>query len=257
MLFDTHAHLNVEQFEEDEEEVIQRAKDHAVSKMAVVGFDHPTIKKALELTKNYEGIYPIVGWHPTEAGSYTEEIEEMLTDLVEEEEIIALGEMGLDYHWMNDPKEVQIETFRKQIRLAKKLVLPIVVHNRESTEDIYQVLKEEGIEEIGGIMHSFNLSPDWLEKFLDLGMHISFSGVLTFKNAPEVRESAKLVPIDKLLIETDAPFLSPEPNRGQRNEPSYVRFVAKELARLRNRSVEEIAEITMENAMKLFQIKDH
>lgn len=257
MLFDTHSHLNVKQFEQDTEEVIQRAKENDVSKIAVVGFDHPTIEKAIELSKNYERIYPIIGWHPTEAGTYSDEVEEKLTELVNKEKIIALGEMGLDYHWMEDPKEVQIESFRKQIRLAKKLKLPVVIHNRESTEDVYQVLKEEKIQEIGGIMHSFNLSPEWLEKFLDLGMHISFSGVLTFKNAPKVKESAKRVPLDRVLIETDAPYLSPEPNRGKRNEPAYVRFVAEELAKLHNLSFEEIAEITMKNAMELFEIEDY
>lgn len=256
MLFDTHTHLNVEQFKEDEEEVIERAKEQGVSRMAVVGFDHPTIKKSLDLSKKYKEIYSIIGWHPTEAGSYDAEVEKMLTELVEKENIIALGEMGLDYHWMDDPKEIQIESFRKQIRLAKKLNLPIVVHNRESTEDVYRVLKEENIEKIGGIMHSFNLSPKWLEKFLALGMHISFSGVVTFKNAAEVKESAKLVPLEKLLIETDAPYLSPEPNRGKRNEPAYVAFVAKEIAELRGLSFDELARITNENAMKLFKIKE-
>ena len=257
MLFDTHSHLNVKQFEQDEGKVIQRAKDNGVSKIAVVGFDYPTIKKAIELSKNYEGIYPIIGWHPTEAGSYSDEVEEKLTELVKKEKIIALGEMGLDYHWMEDPKEIQIESFRKQIQLAKKLKLPIVIHNRESTEDVYQVLKEEDIQEIGGIMHSFNLSPKWMEKFLDLGMHISFSGVLTFKNAPKVKESAKRVPLNRVLIETDAPYLSPEPHRGTRNEPSYVRFVAEELARLHDVSLEEIADITTKNAIELFKIEGY
>lgn len=256
MLFDTHTHLNVKQFEKDEAEVIQRAKDHGVSRMAVVGFDAPTIEKALELSKTYEGIYPIIGWHPTEAGSYSSEVEAKMTELVETEQIIALGEMGLDYHWMEDPKDVQIEAFRKQIQLAKKLKLPIVIHNRESTEDVYRVLKEEDIQEIGGIMHSFNLTPVWLEKFLALGMHISFSGVLTFSNAAEVKASAKQVPLDRVLIETDAPYLSPEPHRGQRNEPSYVRFVAEELAEIHGLSLTQIAEITTENALKLFKIKD-
>lgn len=256
MLFDTHSHLNVGAFKNEEKELIQRAKDQGVSRIAVVGFDEPSIEKALSLSKDYEEIYPIIGWHPTEAGSYSDEVEAKLTELVQTEKIIALGEMGLDYHWMEDPKDVQIEAFRRQIRLAKKLDLPIVIHNRESTEDLYQVLKEENIQNIGGIMHSFNLDPQWLEKFLALGMHISFSGVLTFSNAPEVRESAKKVPLDRVLIETDAPYLSPEPHRGKRNEPSYVRFVAEELARLHDRSVEEIAEITTENALKLFRIKE-
>ncbi len=256
MLFDTHAHLNVKQFAEDETEVIARAKEHEVNQIAVVGFDESTIVKALELSKNYEGIYPIVGWHPTEAGSYSDEIEEKLIHLLQTEKIIAMGEMGLDYHWMEDPKDVQIEAFRRQIRVAKELNMPITVHNRESTEDVYRVLKEEHIGDIGGIMHSFNLTPEWLERFLDLGMHISFSGILTFKNAPEVKESAKVVPLDKVLIETDAPYLSPMPHRGERNEPSYVRFVAEELANLRDMSLEDVAKITTTNANQLFRLKE-
>lgn len=256
MLFDTHAHLNVKQFEKDEAEVIQRAKEHGVSKIAVVGFDEETIEKAFELSEKYEEIYPIIGWHPTEAGSYSDEVEEKLIELLQKDKVIAMGEMGLDYHWMEDPKEVQIEAFKRQIRVAKSLDLPIVVHNRDSTEDVYQVLKEEKIGPAGGIMHSFNLTPEWQEKFLDLGMHISFSGVLTFKNAPEVKESAKVTPLDKILIETDSPYLSPTPYRGKRNEPSYVRFVAEELAELRGSSVAEIADLTTKNAEKLFKLTD-
>ena len=256
MLFDTHAHLNVKQFAKDVDEVIERAEAHGVSKIAVVGFDDETITKALELSKNYENIYPIVGWHPTEAGSYNDEVEEKLIHLLQTEDIVAMGEMGLDYHWMEDPKEIQKEAFRRQIRVAKELNIPITVHNRESTEDVYQVLKEEHIGDVGGIMHSFNLDKEWMARFLDLGMHISFSGVLTFKNARDAKESAKLVPLDKMLIETDAPYLSPEPNRGKRNEPSYVRFVAQELASLREMPFEEIAEITTKNAKKIFRLMD-
>lgn len=256
MLFDTHAHLNVAQFKEDEAKVIQRANDQGVSRIAVVGFNHETIAKALELSKNYSGIYPIVGWHPTEAGSYSDAIEETLIDLIQNEGVVAMGEMGLDYHWMEDPKEVQMDVFRRQIRVAKELNIPITVHNRESTEDVYRVLKEEHIGDVGGIMHSFNLSPEWQERFLDLGMHISYSGILTFKNAPEVRESAKVVPLDKMLIETDSPYLAPMPYRGKRNEPGYVRFVAEELAAVRGMSLEEIAKITTDNANKIFRLKE-
>lgn len=256
MLFDTHAHLNVEQFVEDSEEVIKRAQENGVSKIAVVGFDHETIEKALELSRKHHEIYPIIGWHPTEAGSYTDEVESKLIQLIKKENIVAMGEMGLDYYWMRDSKEVQIAVFRRQIQVAKKLDLPIVIHNRESTEDIYKVLKEEDISDIGGIMHSFNLTPEWLDKFLALGMHISYSGVLTFKNAPAVKESAKRTPLDKILIETDSPYLSPEPYRGKRNEPGYVRFVAEKLSELHDLSVEEIAEITTQNAKKLFKLVD-
>lgn len=255
MLFDTHAHLNVKEFLEDELEVIKRAHDQGVSKIAVVGFDDETIAKALELAENHSNIYPIIGWHPTEAGSYSYQVEEKLIQLIQANNVVAMGEMGLDYHWMEDPKDVQIDVFRRQIRVAKQLDLPIVIHNRDSTEDVYQVLKEEHVEDIGGIMHSFSLTPIWQERFLDLGMHISFSGVLTFKNAIDVKESAKVVPLDKMLIETDSPYLTPHPNRGKRNEPAYVRLVAEEIARLRGLTLEEVAQITMKNANQLFRLK--
>jgi TatD DNase family protein len=254
MLFDTHTHINVKKFDGEVEEVIERALEHDVKRMAVVGFDTDTIERALQQADKHEGIYAIIGWHPTEAGSYTDEIEKVLKEQLRHKKVVAMGEMGLDYHWMEDPKEVQEEVFRRQIRVAKELDLPISIHNRDATEDTYRILKEEDISNIGGIMHSFNLDPEWMEKFLDLGMHISFSGVVTFKNAKEVKESAKQVPLDKVLIETDAPFLAPMPNRGKRNEPSYVRYVAEEIATLKNLSIEEIAKRTTENANKLFRL---
>lgn len=256
MLFDTHTHINVDKFKGEEQEIINRAIEQDVKRMAVVGFDTPTIQKTFELTESNQGIYAIIGWHPTEAGSYTDEIENKLREQLTHEKVVAMGEMGLDYHWMNDPKERQEEVFRRQIQVAKEMNLPISIHNREATEDTYRILKDEDISSIGGIMHSFNLNPEWMEKFLELGMHISFSGVVTFKNAKEVKESAKVVPLEKVLIETDAPYLSPSPNRGKRNEPSYVRFVAEEIARLKNHSVEEIAKQTTQNANRLFGLED-
>lgn len=252
MLFDTHTHINVKHFEKDEAKVIKRAQDAGITQMGVIGFDDETIAKALELGEKYDGIHPVIGWHPTEAGSYTDAVEENLINLIKKHKVSMVGEMGLDYHWMEDPKDVQQDVFRRQIRVAKELDLPITVHNRESTEDVYRILKEEHIEDVGGIMHSFNLDPEWMKKFLDLNMHISFSGVLTFKKALDVKESAKLVPLNRVLIETDAPYLSPQPYRGKRNEPSYVRYVAEELATLRDMSFEEIAKITTDNANQLF-----
>lgn len=257
MLFDTHTHVNVEQFNEDVDEVIKRALDYGVERMSVIGFDYPTIKRALELSDRYECIYPTIGWHPTEAGNYNDEVEAYLKELyTTRDDIVAVGETGLDYHWMEDPKEVQFEAFRRQIKLAKEVNLPITIHNRESTKDVYRILQEEGLPEAGCIMHSFGVSTKWLKKFVNLGTMISISGVVTFKNAPEVREIAKEVPLDRLLIETDAPYLSPEPNRGKRNEPSYVRFVAEEIAKVKEMSVEEIAEITTANANRFFNLED-
>lgn len=255
MFFDTHTHINVKQFNEDVEEVIQRALDHGVTRMSVVGFDFPTIERALELSDKYNSVYPTIGWHPTEAGSYNDEVELYLKELyTTRDDIIAVGETGLDYHWMEDPKEVQFEAFRRQIRLAKEVNLPVTIHNRESTKDVYRILKEEGLPKSGAIMHSFGVSTKWLKKFVDLGTMISISGVVTFKNAAEVRDIVKEVPLDRLLIETDAPYLTPEPNRGKRNEPSYVRFVAKEIAQVRGMSEEEVADITTKNANRLFKL---
>ncbi len=256
MIFDTHTHLNAAEFSADIPETIARAKGLGVTEMAVVGFDTPTIEKSLALSQEFPFIYSIIGWHPTEAGSYTATIEKKLIQQLTSEKVVAFGEIGLDYHWMEDPKEVQEKVFRRQISLAKERKLPISVHTREALEDTYRILKEEKIAEIGGIMHSFSGDPEWMKKFLDLGMHISLSGVVTFKKAIEVQEVAKAVPLDRLLLETDAPYLTPVPYRGKRNEPGYTRYVAETVAQLRGETLEEIARATTRNAHKLFKIKE-
>jgi TatD DNase family protein len=254
VIFDSHTHLNAEQFNEDIPETIERAKELGVTEMAVVGFDTPTIEKSLALSKDYSCIHSIIGWHPTEAGSYTSTIEKTLQQQLTAPEVVALGEIGLDYHWMEDPKEVQARVFRRQIAVAKEMKLPISIHTREALADTYQILKEEDIRDIGGIMHSFSGDPEWMKRFLDLGMHISLSGVVTFKKASDVQEVAKEVPLDRLLVETDAPYLAPVPYRGKRNEPGYTRYVVEKIAELRNLPMSEIAEQTTKNAHRLFRL---
>ncbi|MGY3765687.1 TatD family hydrolase [Vagococcus vulneris] len=254
MIFDTHTHLNVPQFKDDIEEVIIRAKELDVTEMAVVGFDTETIVKSLDLSHKYPFIYSILGWHPTEAGSYSSTIEDKLMQQLQDERVVALGEIGLDYHWMEDPKDVQEKIFRRQIAIAREMNLPISIHTREAIEDTYKILKSENITNIGGIMHSFSGNREWADRFLDLGMHISFSGVVTFKKALEVQTAASHVPLDRLLIETDAPYLAPVPYRGKRNEPGYTHYVAQKIAELRELSYEEIAKQTSRNAHKLFRI---
>lgn len=251
-IVDSHTHLNDEAFDHEVDEIIRRAHELSVKRMVVVGCDEPGILRAIELADQYSDIYLALGFHPTEAGSYTDELEEKLREWLGHDKVVALGEIGLDYHWMSDPKPVQFEVFRRQIRLSKELNIPFAVHNRESTEDVYQIIKEEGVGPAGAIMHSYNQGPEWTEKFVDLGMTLSFSGVVTFKNAPLVKESAKIVPADRFLVETDAPYLCPEPYRGSRNEPGYTYYVAQEIARLRGESVEEVARQTWNNAAKLF-----
>ncbi|WP_102029479.1 TatD family hydrolase [Salirhabdus sp. Marseille-P4669] len=254
MLFDTHVHLNADQFEDDMEEVIDRAKQAGVDYMVVVGFDRVTIPKAISIAESHENIYAAVGWHPVDAIDMTEDDLKWIEELAAHPKVVAIGEMGLDYHWDKSPKEIQKEVFRKQIALAKKVKLPIIIHNREATEDIVEILQEENAQEVGGIMHCFSSTPEIAEQCLEMNFYISLGGPVTFKNAKEPKEVAKVVPINKLLIETDCPYLAPHPYRGKRNEPAYVKLVAEKIAELKEMSLEELEEHTTKNAKKLFGI---
>ncbi|MGD6943821.1 TatD family hydrolase [Cytobacillus gottheilii] len=254
MFFDTHVHLNAEQFEDDLQEVIDRAVEEGVTNMVVVGFDRPTIKKAMELVEKYDFLYASVGWHPVDAIDMTDEDLLWIEELSAHPKVVALGEMGLDYHWDKSPKEIQKEVFRKQIRLAKKVGLPIVIHNREATADIVAILKEEEAAEVGGIMHCFSGSAETAQECVEMNFLISLGGPVTFKNAKKPKEVAEVIPLEKLLIETDCPFLAPHPYRGKRNEPSYVTLVAQEIAEIKEISVHEVAKATTDNAKKLFGI---
>ena len=255
-IFDTHTHLNVAQFANKEQEEVALANEMGVTKMNVVGFDRPTIEKALELASQYDGVFATVGWHPTEAGSYSDEVEAFLLDSLKHPKIVALGEIGLDYHWMTAPEEVQKTVFKRQIQLSKDLNLPFVVHTRDALEDTYTIIKEEGIGEAGGIMHSYSGSWEMAEQFIDLGMMISLSGVVTFKKATDLHEVARRIPLDKLLVETDAPYLAPVPKRGRENKPAYTRYVVEKIAELRGVSVEEVASATYANAKRIFKLDD-
>jgi len=254
MLFDTHVHLNAQQFSEDLNEVIDRARMEGVQYMVVVGFDRPTIIKAMELIEEYDFIYASIGWHPVDAIDMRDEDLEWIEELARHPKVVAIGEMGLDYYWDKSPKEVQQEVFRKQIQLAKKVKLPIVIHNREATADIVTILKEESAAEVGGIMHCFSGSVEVAKECVEMNFYISLGGPVTFKNAKKPKEVAQEIPLNKLLIETDCPYLAPHPYRGKRNEPSYVKLVAEQIAELKGLSYEEVSQVTTENAKILFGI---
>jgi TatD DNase family protein len=254
MLFDTHAHINALQFEEDREEVIQRALDEGVENIVVVGFDNETITGAMELAEKYDFIYAAVGWHPVDAIDMTDDDLRRIEELASHPKVVAIGEMGLDYHWDKSPKDIQKEVFRKQIQLAKKVNLPIIIHNRDATNDVVTILKEEKAEEVGGIMHCYSGSLETAQQCLDMNFYISFGGPVTFKNAKQPKEVAKEVPLDRLLIETDCPYLSPHPLRGKRNEPAYVKFIAEQIAELKEISYTDLAHKTTANAKRLFKL---
>ncbi|KQX57721.1 TatD family hydrolase [Paenibacillus sp. Root444D2] len=255
MLTDSHTHLNAEQFNEDQDEVIGRALDAGVTRIVNVGFNRETIPSSIALAERYDFIYSTVGWHPVDAIDMMPGDLEWIEELCKHEKVVAIGEIGLDYYWDKSPKDVQQRVFREQIRLARKLGMPIVVHNRDAHHDILHILKEEKAEEVGGIMHCFSGSWETAKQCLDMNFHISFGGPVTFKNARQSKEVLAQVPLDRILIETDAPYLTPHPFRGKRNETGYVRLVAEMAAEIRGMTLEEIAEITTNNAIRLLGLK--
>ena len=264
-IFDTHTHLNVDNFAGKEQEEIDFAAELGVIKMNIVGFDKPTIDKSLALSEKYDQLYSTIGWHPTLSvrpasdffkKSLKEEIEDMIVSQLDNPKVVALGEIGLDYYWMEDPKEIQIDVFKRQIALSKEHNLPFVVHTRDALEDTYAVIKEVGVGPRGGIMHSYSGSLEMAQKFVDLGMMISFSGVVTFKKALDVQEAAQKLPLDKILVETDAPYLAPVPKRGRENRTGYTRYVVDKIAELRGLTSAEVARATYDNAMRIFGLDE-
>ncbi len=259
MLIDTHAHLDDARYDGDREAVIARAREAGIEALVTIGCDLATSRAAVGLADKYPFIYATVGVHPHEVKRIGDSWYEELRQLATHPKVVGYGEIGLDYHYDYSPREVQRERFREQIGLARELRLPVVIHTREAQEDTVAILREEMAGEVGGVFHCF-AGDAWLAKdALDLGFFLSFSGVLTFQNATMLREIVRTVPMDRLLVETDCPYLTPVPYRGKRNEPAHVRLVAEKLAEVKGTadpvSLEDIAQATTANAWRLFKIK--
>lgn len=251
-IFDSHTHLNDEAFKGKTKEYIANAKELDVDEMAIIGSNEEFNIEAIRLAQNFEPLHAVVGWHPEFAKEYNEE---QLVNQIKLPEVVAIGEIGLDYHWEEDPApEIQKATLIKQLDVAKQYDMPVSIHCRDAFDDMYQILKDHDMSKSGIIMHSFNGDINWLNKFLDLGLQISYSGVVSFKNAPEVHESAINTPLDRLLVETDAPYLTPEPYRGHQNQPAYTRYVVDAIAKLKDISPNEVAEHTFNNAKKVYKL---
>ncbi|MEB3102397.1 TatD family hydrolase [Ferviditalea candida] len=254
MLIDSHAHLDAAHFDDDREEVIQRALAQGVTAIVNIGFNRETIPTTLKLSEAYEFIYAAVGWHPQDAIDMKPEDLGWIEQSCAREKVLAIGEIGLDYYWDTSPKDVQHQVFREQIRLARKLRMPIIIHNRDAHEDVVRILREEKADEVGGIMHSFSGSWEIAKQCLNLNFYISFSGPVTFKNAKQPKTVLANVPLDRLLVETDSPYLTPHPYRGKRNESAYVRLIAETAAEIKGLPIAEIEEITTSNAKKILGI---
>jgi len=253
MLVETHAHLCFDKFDPDREEVIQRAMDIGVKKIINIATDLENAKQCIALAEAHEGLYATVGIHPTDGMKLTEPALVELKELASHQKVVAIGEIGMDFYWDTCPVDVQEFAFRQQIRLASELEMPLVIHNREAGRVILDILKSEGVENLQGVFHCFSETVEIAREVLDMGLHISFTGNLTFKKST-LSEVAKMIPADRLLLETDCPFLSPEPKRGRRNEPAHIVHIAQKLAELKGVSYDQIAEITTRNALSLFRL---
>ncbi|SCG81743.1 TatD DNase family protein [Proteiniborus sp. DW1] len=255
MLIDSHAHLDDERFDKDRDEIIKDLTNQGIELVINPGADVASSVKAVSLAKKYNNIYAAVGVHPHDAKTMDDTTIQLLSSLANNEKVVAIGEIGLDYHYDNSPRDIQRKWFVEQIRLAKKLQLPIIIHEREASQDMYNILKNEADGNLRGVLHCYSGSLEMAREYLKMGFYISLAGPVTFKNSRVSKEVAKNIPLDRMLIETDSPYLSPEPKRGKRNEPLNVRYVAAMIAELRGIPFDEIATSTSKNVKKLFSIK--
>ncbi len=257
--FDSHSHYNDEKFDGDREQIIEKTYKEGITKFVCAGYNIPSSIMSLELAQKYEYIYSICGISPNDIPQFEEELWKDIDKISKiatnnkEKKLVAIGEIGLDYYWNKENKELQKQAFIKQIELANKLELPIVIHSRDAGIDTIDIIKTHKVEKCG-VFHCCQANQEMVKQGLELGYYISFAGPITFKNARNAVEIVKMVPLNKILIETDSPYLTPEPNRGKRNDCRNVKYVAQKIAEIKNLPIEEVAKATYENAMKIFMI---
>ncbi len=252
--FDTHTHLNDDVFWHDVAAYWARAREHRIVEMNIVGYDAVGNERAIEIAHEFKGMHAIVGWQPEDINGFGDTELATLRAQLQDDAVIGIGETGLDYYWDTTTPADQKTAFQKQLDLAKEFKLPVTVHARDAFDDVYEMLKANDVAQFGGVMHSFAGNPEQAQRFLDLGMYISFSGIATFKNAKEVQAALQIVPLDRLLVETDAPYLAPVPMRGKQNEPMFVRYTIQNLADQLGMEYNELANITRENAHRLWHL---
>ncbi len=254
MLFDTHAHYDDEKFDKDRHTVIERVHEEGISYILNASSNMESVKLGLELAQKYPYIYVAIGIHPHCADEVVDSTLTSLYELASHCKVVAIGEIGLDYYYDFNPREIQKISFSKQINMAKELSLPIIVHNRESHEDVLNIIIREKAKETGGVFHCYSGSVEMAREILNNNFYISIGGPVTFKNAKRVVEVIKYVPEDRLLVETDCPYITPEPFRGKRNDSGYLKYIVEKVAEIKGMAFEEMAAITMENAKRLFRI---
>lgn len=254
MIFETHAHYDDEAFEQDREDVLKSLQQSGISFVVNVSASIESIKTTLELTKQYPYVYGSVGVHPDETKDLNEENFVWLKEMTKEPKVVAIGEIGLDYYWDATDREVQKIWFDRQIELAKEVNLPAIIHSREAAKDTLDMITSSGLKQVGGIIHCFSYGKDIAKSYLDMGFYLGIGGVVTFKNGKKLKEVVEYAPIEQLVLETDSPYLAPEPNRGKRNTSLNLIYVAKEIAKLKNMDYDEVIAVTENNARKLYKL---
>ncbi|TVR03969.1 MAG: TatD family deoxyribonuclease [Deltaproteobacteria bacterium] len=258
MFIDTHCHLELHRYGDELPFVLQRARDNGVARMVAIGSGGTlaTCEEAVRLAEAHPDIHAVIGFHPHEASAFDFDAAQGVAEFAEHPRVVAVGETGLDYHYAFSPPVVQEDAFRQQIEIARMVGKPLVIHNRESDEDCIRILQDSPAGSVGGVIHCFTSGWDLAKVALDLGFYIGFTGIVSFRNGEDVRDVLRRVPQDRIVIETDSPFLAPVPHRGRRNEPAWVVDVARAVADTLGLSLEEVARITTENACRLYRLPD-
>jgi len=256
-LIDSHAHIQGKEYAGETEAILSRAREAGVEKIIVVGGagDLSSNQTAVLLAERYENLYATVGMHPHDAKDVGEEALKKLQELTDRPKVIAVGETGLDFYYNHSPHNTQRNIFARFINMALETGLPVVVHERDAHKDVAQLLRSEGAGKITGVIHCFTGDYQVARNYLDLGFYLSFTGIITFKNAQALREVVRQLPLERMFVETDSPYLAPVPHRGKRNEPAYVCFVAETIAKIKSLTLEEVARVTTENAKNLFRLR--
>lgn len=255
MIFDTHAHYDDEAFNEDREKLIDEISRSEIRKIVNVGANLVTSQNSVDLSEKYDFFYAAVGVHPDDAAEVTEEGIERLRELAKGKKVVAVGEIGLDYYWNKDNSDLQKTAFKRQIELARELSLPIIVHSRDAAADTMEILHETDAGKLGGVIHCFSYSPEIALESVKMGFYIGIGGVVTFKNAKKIKESVEAIPLEKIVLETDCPYLAPDPFRGKRNSSLYLEYVVKEIARLKGIDENTVMEQTFKNALNMYNIE--
>lgn len=254
MIFDTHTHYDDEAFEEDRDALISSLSAKNVGLVVNVGASLSSCRETLRMAEKYPFVYGAIGVHPSETAELNEDIFSQLSEMVKHEKCVAVGEIGLDYYWPEPDRETQKFWFKRQLGLARELNLPVVIHSRDAANDTITIMKDMHAEEIGGVIHCFSYTRETAEIFLKMGFYIGIGGVVTFKNARKIKEAVEEIPLERIVLETDCPYLAPVPFRGKRNSSLNIPYVIEEIARIKQVSPNEIEEITWENAHRLYRI---